>query len=130
MTAEFSGADFDQALDGERLLTQISRIWSFMQSGNASTLKEIAAATNAPASSVSAQLRNLRKPEFGGHTILRDGMYASGIHSYWLVPARHADGSLVGLLNGKRSTGDRTDRCKHCSGSGRQAERTDLQVQS
>lgn len=65
----FEGSDFDQELDGERLTTQISIIFDFMKNQEFRTLREISLNTGAPEASASAQLRNLKKPKNGGHTI-------------------------------------------------------------
>ena len=78
--AAFSGDDYDEARDRERLTGQIKRIYDLMRDGKWRTLKQIEDATGDPPASISAQLRNLRKVSFGSHVIERehlgDGLYA------------------------------------------------------
>lgn len=68
---DFDGATFAAARDGERLSRQLDAVRRYMRSGEWRTLDEIAAATGAPPASVSARLRDLRKPRFGGMTVER-----------------------------------------------------------
>lgn len=63
------GPAFDGKADGERLRKQHLRIKEFMLDGAWRTLGEIATRFRYPESSVSAQLRHLRKPEFGSFTV-------------------------------------------------------------
>lgn len=65
----FDGPDYDKAKDNARLSGQILRIFELMKDGRWRTLSEIEAETGDPAASVSAQLRHLRKPRFGSHTV-------------------------------------------------------------
>lgn len=55
--------------DCERLKKQMKRIYSLMSDGRWRTLAEIEALTGDPQASISAQLRHLRKPRFGSHTV-------------------------------------------------------------
>ena len=75
----FDGADYVRKRDDPRLKSQLQRVFEFMRDGKWHTLGEAAAATGDPEASVSAQLRHLRKPRFGGHTVerryVRDGLY-------------------------------------------------------
>ena len=50
------------------------RVWSVMRDGGRHTLAEISKVTKDPEASVSARLRDLRKPQFGGHTVERRQM--------------------------------------------------------
>lgn len=68
----FDGADYVPARDDSRLTGQIKRVADAMRDGRWMALHEIAAATGDPEASVSAQLRHLRKPRFGGHTVDRE----------------------------------------------------------
>jgi hypothetical protein len=79
----FDGPDL-AAADHERLAGQMLRVFDYMKSGEWRTLREIADATGDPESSISAQLRHLRKPRFGSHTVERkhDG---GGLHFYRLI---------------------------------------------
>src|SRR5678815_2903128 len=76
----FEGPDLDQA-DQVRLTNQQARIVAFMASGQWHTLREISDATGAPEASGSAQLRHLRKPRFGSHTIERRHV-GGGLYQY------------------------------------------------
>jgi hypothetical protein len=67
----FNGADYDDHKDRQRLVGQIWRIYNCMKDGKWRTLNEIAFITGDPHASISAQLRNLRKPRFGNHIVER-----------------------------------------------------------
>ena len=62
--ATIQGSNFDERLDRERLTGQLKAIYEFMKDGRFKTLSEISGATLAPESSVSAQLRNMRKKPY------------------------------------------------------------------
>jgi len=79
-----SGETFDRARDGKRLNAQAADVFSYMQHGQWRTLADIAAATGHPEASVSARLRDLRKPSLGGYTVERRYI-ASGLWQYRLV---------------------------------------------
>jgi len=55
-----------------------------MKDGTWRTLAEISETTGDPPASVSAQLRHLRKPRFGGYTVDRRHM-GGGLYQYRLV---------------------------------------------
>jgi len=65
----FDGADYDPQRDWTRLTTQLGRVHNCMSDGRWRSLDDIARATGDPHASVSAQLRNLRKKRFGGHSV-------------------------------------------------------------
>lgn len=67
----FDGPDFTPALDADRLTRQMDRIRDYMLSVEWVTLAEIHAALGYPEASISAQLRHLRKPRFGGYQVDR-----------------------------------------------------------
>lgn len=80
----FDGATFNHDRDSSRLGDQMCAVLTLMADGHWRTLSGIASETHAPESSVSARLRDLRKPKFGGHTVNR--LYAGrGVHLYQLV---------------------------------------------
>lgn len=81
---EFDGATYDQARDGKRLGSQMEAVLNLMKDGDAWALKSLAAATGYPEASISARLRDLRKPRFGGHTITREYI-ERGLWLYRLV---------------------------------------------
>ena len=69
--ARFDGPEYDPKRDNARLAGQLQRVFDTMSDGRWRTLEELAAATGDPVASVSAQLRHLRKPRFGSHTVNR-----------------------------------------------------------
>jgi len=82
-TARFNGPDYDSARDNIRLTSQTSRIFALMRDGKPRSLTEISVSTGDPESSVSAQLRHLRKPRFGGHTVTKQH-FGRGLYKYAL----------------------------------------------
>lgn len=85
--AAFDGADYEAKFDAERLTGQLRRVYDLMKDGKWRSLDEISMRTSAPHASVSAQLRNLRKLKFGGHTVdkKRFGATNLGFYKYRLV---------------------------------------------
>ncbi len=82
----FDGVTFVKPRDGTRLQKQLESVRRLMQDGVWRTLGRIAADVGAPESSVSARLRNLRKPKFGGYLIERKYV-ANGLWQYRLQRA-------------------------------------------
>jgi hypothetical protein len=78
---EFNGDDYQPERDKPRLQAQMKRIFDLMSDGQWRTLQEIADTTKDPPSSVSAQLRHLRKKRFGGYLVERDHM-GNGLYKY------------------------------------------------
>ena len=60
------GPAYDPAIDGPRIDKQHERIREYMRRVEWKTLREIESVTGDPQSSISAQLRHLRKLRFGG----------------------------------------------------------------
>ena len=83
----FDGAVFDPALDQNRLTKQLGRVFDLMRDGHWRTLQDIARATGDPESSISGQLRHLRKPRFGSYVVekRRLGIPESGCFEYRLL---------------------------------------------
>lgn len=69
--AKFDGETFEAERDGSRLTQQIHAVRRLMADKNWRTLAQIAADVNAPEASVSARLRDLRKPRFGNYVVER-----------------------------------------------------------
>lgn len=73
------GATFDRERDGVRLNAQHKRVFGVVRDGTWHTLEEIAKRTGDPEASVSARLRDFRKPKFGGLEVerryLADGLW-------------------------------------------------------
>lgn len=65
------GITFDRVKDAKRLADQHERVLNLVIDGQWRTLAEIAKAVDAPEASVSARLRDFRKPQFGGHEVKR-----------------------------------------------------------
>lgn len=67
--------------------TQIARVFAALKDGEWLTLPELHMRTGDPISSVSAQIRHLRKREHGSHTILkrRRGSSESGLFEYHIA---------------------------------------------
>jgi len=86
----FNGPAYDPALDQVRLTGQALRVFRMMKGGSWWCLWEISQRTGDPEASISAQLRHLRKPRFGGHTVnkRRRGEPGHGWWEYQLVVRR------------------------------------------
>lgn len=79
----FNGADYVPERDDERLSSQYRRIFALMSDGQWRSLAAIAVATGDPTPSISAQLRHMRKPRFGGYTVNRRYL-SGGFYEYQL----------------------------------------------
>lgn len=80
----FDGSDYVPERDDKRLKGQLLKIVECMKDGRWRTLPEIAYITKAPTTSVSAQLRHLRKKRFGSHFVNKDYM-GNGLWLYQLI---------------------------------------------
>ena len=78
------GASFDAGLDGARLKGQQKRVFDVMRYGQWRTLREIAALTGDGEASISARLRDFRKPKFGSGMVFRRrrGEASKGVFEY------------------------------------------------
>lgn len=87
-TPHFNGPAYDVEHDLWRLSDQHTRVRDLMLDGAWRTIREIAAITGDPESSVSAQLRHLRKRRFGSYTVERthSGDRKRGLHKYRVLP--------------------------------------------
>lgn len=83
MRNDFSGDDYVPARDRKRLTGQLLRVYNAVSDGRWRTLALISSLCGDPAASVSAQLRNLRKPQFGSHNIERRHV-KGGLYEYRL----------------------------------------------
>lgn len=81
----FDGAEYMPTRDDARLTGQLLRVWGAMKDGHWRTLEQIAKLTGDPQASVSAQLRHLRKPRFGGHQVEKRYL-GRGLYEYRLIP--------------------------------------------
>jgi hypothetical protein len=77
------GETFEPKLDRRRLNRQMEAVYDLMKDGLWRTLAQISDMATAPEASVSARLRDLRKPKFGGFTVNRK-RYSDGLWGYQL----------------------------------------------
>jgi hypothetical protein len=79
----FDGATFDVAIDGPRLGTQLADVLNVMRDGGWRTLDEIIRAVGrGTQTGISARLRDLRKPKFGGWTVESRRRNENGLWEY------------------------------------------------
>lgn len=79
------GDTFNPYRDEERLNQQMRRVFSVMRDQRWRSLRAIADMTGDPEASVSARLRDFRKPKFGG-LILNRRYVSDGVFEYQLLP--------------------------------------------
>lgn len=84
LTGERSGETFSPERDGDRLNRQARIVFDLMRDGEWRTLAAIATIVDEPEASVSARLRDLRKPRFGEHVVERRYV-GNGLWEYKLV---------------------------------------------
>jgi hypothetical protein len=82
----FDGRTYDPKLDRERLRTQLERVFSVMKDGRWRTLDMIRSLCGGTEASISARLRDLRKPRFGGFEVERKRAKRGGLWIYRLSP--------------------------------------------
>lgn len=80
----FDGETYDPDRDRERLSRQLYAVLDVMKDGKWRTLPDLASATQSPEASVSARLRDLRKPRFGSHIVERQYL-RKGLFQYRLI---------------------------------------------
>lgn len=86
----FDGDAYDPDRDGFRLTRQMDRVWTIMRDGEPRTLSEIQDEIEEvfgqadPLPSISARLRDLRKPKWGGKSIDKDYV-GNGQYVYFLL---------------------------------------------
>jgi len=82
-TSIFDGITYEEERDFKRLNAQQERVFNFMKDGRWHTLDQISKHTGDPPASISARLRDLRKPKNGGYIVMR--RYAGkGLFTYKL----------------------------------------------
>lgn len=98
----FDGKTFDKNLDGPRLTTQLERVLCVMLDHNWHRLAEIVQKINYPPyehaseAGVSARLRDLRKPRFGGYIIERRRVKEAGLYEYRLLMPEKKQTTIFG----------------------------------
>ena len=80
----FDGETYSSPRDGRRLTKQLERVRLLMWDGRWRSLAAISEAVEAPSASVSARIRDLRKPKFGGYTVERRNA-GGGVWDYRLT---------------------------------------------
>jgi|TARA_B100000586_G_scaffold265245_1_gene236684 hypothetical protein len=80
----FDGVTYDPKLDYTRLTTQLGKIYNLLNTGRWFTLRQLADLIKAPEASVSARIRDLRKPKFGEHNIEHERL-SNGVWRYRMV---------------------------------------------
>lgn len=81
----FPGEDFVPARDAVRLFNQLQRVRNLMLDGRARTVAEIAALTGDPETSVSAQLRHMRKAQYGSYVVDKRIRTAPALYEYFVT---------------------------------------------
>lgn len=89
--AHRDGDTYSPVMDEGRLNAQARVVWRAMASGEWQSLAALAAVTGAPEASVSARIRDFRKPEFGGHEVERRRRDASAAWEYRLRVRVHSN---------------------------------------
>lgn len=85
LTQYFDGGTFDAEKDAKRLTRQLDKVRGLMMDGRWRTLKDIELATKFPTTSISARLRDLRKPRFGSF-IVESKRVKKGLYAYRVLP--------------------------------------------
>lgn len=81
----FDGETYDSKRDQQRLSGQLHAVSMILSDYRWHTLGEISRRLNVPEASISARIRDLRKPRFGGHLIEREHV-DNGLWKYRMVP--------------------------------------------
>lgn len=98
---DFDGETYERPRDHDRLATALLRVQAVVSDGKWHTLDELAARCNSSPAGVSARLRDLRKPKFGGHTVERRYV-ADGLWEYRYT--QRVEGPAQGTLPLEPST--------------------------
>lgn len=92
------GKTYDDSRDRARLNRQALAVYDVMKDGHWRTLGQIADLTDEPEASISARLRDLRKPRFGGFVV--DRMYlCDGIWQYRVLKPEPKEEVQLELLD-------------------------------
>lgn len=78
------GETFDHDRDGERLNLQREKVFAVMRDEQWHTLGVLEKITGYPQASISARLRDFRKPKFGSYTVERRYV-SNGLWAYRLL---------------------------------------------
>ena len=80
----FDGGTYRASRDHERLKGQLFHVYRVLSDGQWWTLARLSEAAAGSEAAVSARLRDLRKPKYGGHTIERRHV-SGGLFEYRMV---------------------------------------------
>lgn len=80
---EFDGKTYEPEKDRARLSGQLQRVFDLVVDGKKRTLGQIRDAVGGSEAGISARLRDLRKPKFGGFQINRERL-EGGLWVYWM----------------------------------------------
>lgn len=86
----FDGETFDFDRDSKRLTGQLERVRHAMRDGRWRTLEQIARMVDGSEAGVSARLRDLRKPRFGGLAVEREYV-ERGVWRYRVLQQRRTE---------------------------------------
>lgn len=83
---DFDGETYEPDKDRPRLNRQLQKVYSTVKAGRWHTLRELSDLLDEPEASISARLRDLRKPRFGSFEVQRRrrGDEKKGIFEYRL----------------------------------------------
>lgn len=81
------GDTFDPKVDRRPLNAQAQRVWDSIAGAGWLTLAELAADTGDPEASISARLRDFKKPRFGAHAVDKRRRDGGRVYEYRLIPA-------------------------------------------
>lgn len=85
----FDGKTYDPPEDHARLRGQLERVFLVMSDGGWRTLRQIAEQCRGSEASVSARLRDFRKPKYGSRSVERRRV-GGGLYEYRLAPKDNA----------------------------------------
>jgi len=83
------GGTFDPYTDTDRLNEQSKRVFRLMRDNQWRALHEIAQITGDPEASISARLRDFRKPRFGSLVVNRRRRHEPGLWEYQIAPVEN-----------------------------------------
>jgi hypothetical protein len=92
----YNGESYEAKYDQKRLQNQTREIFNLMKDEKWRTLRQIEVSVKFPQSSISAQLRHLRKPRFGNHIVNKRfvGERETGLWEYQLIVNKNQEQQL------------------------------------
>ena len=80
-----AGETYNAVLDADRLTALADRVFDLMRDGKWRTLAEIKQVTGGSEGGIGARLRDMRKIQYGSHTVDRERVKDSGLWQYRLT---------------------------------------------